>query len=112
MAKDAMLFDEIAGDQTNFQFENIVAIDCDGLCALCTVATNYFRRDSLAIGDDGVNDRAVNVLLDGAEMIAQGEMRGFSGLGHKIGNVNTRGFGASDSTRNFGDKKIGNDACI
>lgn len=107
-----MFFDEIAGNEADFQLEDVVAIENNGICSLCAVTTSNFWRDRLAIGDHRVNHGTMNVLLDGTKMIAEGEICGFSRLGHEVGNVHARSFGPHDRVRNFRNQKIGDHAGI
>lgn len=58
-----MLFDEIAGDEADFHFEDVVAIDDDRFRALRAIAAGYFRRNGLTVGDDGINDAVADVEL-------------------------------------------------
>lgn len=95
---------EIAGNQTNVQLQNIFAIENNGLGALSTVTKRDFRGNGLAIGYDGVDNTTADVVNDGAEMIAEGVVGSFAWLGHEVGDVNARGFGASDSLSNLWDE--------
>ena len=82
MAKDAVFLDKIAGDEAYFQFEEIVAVNENGLSALPAVTTGDFRGNGLAIGDDYVQDGAINMVFDGAKMIAESVMGGLARLSH------------------------------
>ena len=112
VAEDAVFFHEIAGNEADFQFENVVAIENNWICSLCAITTNDFWRDRLAIRDNRVNHGTMNVLLDGTKMIAKGEIGSFSRLGHEVGNVDARSLGPHDRVRNFRNQKIGDHAGI
>ena len=82
MAKDAVFLDEIASDEAYFQLQDIVAINENGFSALPSVTTGNFWRNGLAIGDDYVQDAAIDMVFDDAKMIAESVMGGFARLSH------------------------------
>lgn len=112
VANDAVFFQEIVGKKTNLPFEDFVAIDNNGLGALGAIAAAHIPGNAFAIGDNRVDDAAGNVVIDGAEMVAEGVASGLAGLSHEVGNVGARGLGAKDGPCDFRDKKIGNDAGV
>lgn len=112
MADDAVFFKEIAGDETDFGFEDVAAIEENRFGAFGTVTAGNLRGDGFAIGDDSIEDVATGVILDGTKMVAESVVGGFARLGHEVGDVNARSSGTDDRVGDFGDKQIWNDAGI
>jgi len=112
VAKDTVLFDEVAGNEANFQLQDFVAIEQHWFGTLSAITAGDFRRDRLEIGDDGVNDAGGDVMVDGTKMIAESVMSGFAGLGHEIGDVDAGSSGASDGVSNLGDEQVGDDTGV
>jgi len=104
---DAMLLKKIAGQEFNAEAGDTLGIEADLLGALGAITPGDLRRDGLAIGDDVVDEVPAHVILNDANVLAEGVVRGLAGLGHEIGDVNTRGSGASDRTSDFGNQEIG-----
>lgn len=112
VAENATFFDKIAGDQADACIKDIVAIEKHRFRPLGAITARDFRRNSLAVSDDGIDYAATDVILDGTKVIAEGEMRGFPGLGHQVGNVNAGRIGAHDRAGNFGNQQVGNDTGV
>jgi len=112
VAKDAVFFDEVVEDDAVAELLEGVEVDGDGLSTLDAVAFGDFAGDGLAVGDDPVDDAAGAVFADRIEVIGEGVAGGFAGLGHEIGDVDTRGFRNSDGVGDFGYQQIGKDARV
>jgi len=103
VAQDAVFLEEIVEDDAEAEFLEGGKIDGHGFGALRAVTPGHIGRDGLAIGNDPIDDAAGDVLLDGAEMIAEGVAGGFAGLRHQIGDVDARSFGIGDGGGDFRD---------
>jgi len=112
VADDAVLLEQIAGDEANFPTEDFVAVEADRFGALGAVTADDFWGSSFVIGDDSIDEATADVVLDGAEVIAESVVGGFAGLGHEIGDVDAGSFGTGDSASNFRNEEIGDDAGV
>lgn len=112
VADDAVLFEEIVGDDANAELKEFFAIEADGSGVLGAIAAGDVGRNRFGVGDDDIDGATGNVMLDGAEMIAEGVAGGLTGLSHQISDVDARGFRMDDSAGNFRDQQIGNDAGV
>lgn len=70
VAQHPMLFHEIVGNQADFHFLDVIAIDDNGRGTLRAIAPRHFRRNGFSIGDDSVDYAAAHVFFDGPQMIA------------------------------------------
>jgi len=109
---DAVLFEEIAGDEADFGSEDFFAIEEDRFGAFGAVTAGDTGRDGFAIGDDSIEDAAAGVGLDGAKMVAKSVVSGFARLRHEVGDVNARSLGTGDCVSDFGDQQIRDDAGV
>lgn len=112
MADDPVFFKEVVGIEADFSLDGFVAVYDDGFGAFCAVTAGNIGGNGFAIGDDGVNDAAGDVVVDGTEMVAERIARGLAGLGHEIRNVYSGRFGADDRAGDFRNEEIGNDAGV
>lgn len=71
VADDAMLFKEIVGDDAGAKLEKFVAIEADGFGVFCAITASHVGGNGFGVGDDHIDYAAANVLLDGANVIAQ-----------------------------------------
>ncbi len=107
-----MFFDEVVEDDAVAELLEGVEIDRDRLGAFGTVTLGDLARNSLAIGDDPVDDAAGTVLANRFEVIGEGVAGGFAGLRHEIGDVDPRGFRIGDGVGDFGYQQVGKDARV
>lgn len=112
VADNAVLFEEIVSDDADTELQEFIAVETDGGGVFGAITTGDVGGNGLGVGDDDIDDGAADVLLDGTKMVAEGVVGGFARLGHKVGDVDARGFRMDDGTGNFGDQEIGNDAGI
>ena len=112
MTDDAVLFEEIVEDHAEAELLEREEINGDRLSALRAIAASNVGRDGLAIGDDPIDHAGPDVFLNSAKMIREGVAGGFPGLGHEIGNVDSRGFGFGNRVGDFWNQEIGEDAGV
>ncbi len=112
MSKNPVFFDEVVEDDAVPEFLEGVEVDGDRLSALGVIALGDFARDSLAVGDDPVDDAAGGVLADCFEMIGEGVAGGFAGLRHEIGDVDARCLRIGDGVGDFGYQQVGKDTGV
>lgn len=112
VADDAVFFEEIIGDEADFLLEDFLAINGNRFGVFRAVAAQDRRGDGFAVGDNSVNDVARDMELDGAKMVAEGVVSGFTGLRHQVGNVHAGGFGAEDGAGNLRNEEVRDDAGV
>jgi hypothetical protein len=113
VANHSVFFEQVViSNHAHAELQKFVAIEAHLFGILSAITAGHFRRDGPGIGDDNVNHTAAHMLLNGAEVIAEQVMRGFTRLGHQVCNVDPRRFRVRDGAHNFRDEQIRNDAGI
>ena len=112
VADDAVLFEEIVGNDASAELEKFVAIEPNGFGIFRAIAAGDVGGNGFGVGDDHIDDLAADVLLDGANVIAECVMSGFGRLGHQVGDVHARGFRTHDGVGNFRNQQIGNNTGV
>lgn len=109
---DAVFFEQVVGHKLDLQFSNAFGVDANRLGTLRAVTLGNFLGDRSNISNNRIDHALLYVILDGANVLAEGVAGGFAGLSHEIGDVNAMGFGASDAFGNFRNQEIRNDAGV
>lgn len=112
VAYEAVFFEEIVENEFDFELEDLLGINEDGLGALGAITASDVGRNGLAIGDNPVNDTLVDMALNGAQMLTESVVCGFARLGHQIGDIDAWGFGAGNGLGNFRNEEIGDHAGV
>jgi len=112
VADQAVFFQEIVEHKLDLALEYFFGVNDHGLGALGAIAACNIRGDGLAIGNNPVDDAIVHMELNGAQMLTQRVVSGFAGLGHEIGDIDARRFGAGNGLGNFRNEEIGNHAGV
>ena len=112
MTDDAMFLDEIAGEELDAETGDLLRIEANLLGAFGAITSCDFRGNGLAVGDDVVDEIFPDVILNGADMLAERVLRSFTGLRHEIGDIDARGPGMSDGAGDLGDEEIRKNAGV
>src|ERR1700722_2614297 len=112
VTQDFIVMQKIAGNVTNSHPLKFGKRRLDWLGALSSIPSQERRPDRLPIDDDKIKNVAPGVIVNGPDVIGNGIVLGFAGLGHQIRDVNAGGARSGDGVHNFFNQQIRNDAGV
>ena len=75
---DAVFFEQVVGHKLDLQFSNAFGIDANRLGTLRAVTLGNFQGDRSDISNNGIDHALLHVILDGANVLAEGVAVGFA----------------------------------